>query len=201
MNHNFSLAALDIYFRKRRKKNFVKLVCTILFVIISCQKRKKEKKNMIYSLHISMFWYQDHSSYVHFGFRLYIFSFLSLGQKEMVSESLASLHSSAHCFLELSLISSLSLTGKKPILCVSSIYIFSNIYRRDTEKMNLWGGGLLELYIETGESHSLGNNMMGSPFWGRAKGPYCMPFSAPTIDHLQMTHINNVSISISILRN
>lgn len=48
---------------------------------------------MIYSLHISMFWYQDHSSYVHFGFRLTlwlpaIFSFLSLGQKEMVSESL-----------------------------------------------------------------------------------------------------------------
>lgn len=46
LNHNFSLAALGIYFRKRRKKNFVKLVCTILFVIISLPK-KEEKKHDI----------------------------------------------------------------------------------------------------------------------------------------------------------
>ena len=30
----------------------------------------------------------------------------------------------------------------------------------------------------------LGDNLMGRPFWGRAKGPYCMPFCAPTTDHL-----------------
>lgn len=154
---------------------------------------------MIYSLHISMFWYQDHSSYVHFGFRLSS-AFSVQAKKKWLVNPQSSFFSSlflralSHFFTFLN-------RQETNSLCLFYIYIYSNIYRRDTEKMNLWGGGLLELYIETGESHSLGNNMMGSPFWGRAKGPYCMPFSAPTIDHLQMTHINNVSISISILRN
>lgn len=34
-------------------------------------------------------------------------------------------------------------------------------------------------------AYVLGDNLMGRPFWGSAKGPYWMPFCAPTIDHLQ----------------
>jgi len=32
----------------------------------------------------------------------------------------------------------------------------------------------------------LGYNVMGNPFWGRAKGPYWIPFFVPSTDHLHI---------------
>lgn len=37
--------------------------------------------------------------------------------------------------------------------------------------------------------------VMGKPFWGRAKGPYWIPFCVPTIDHLQTQKQRNTHVS------
>jgi len=37
----------------------------------------------------------------------------------------------------------------------------------------------------------LGYSVMGKPFWGRAKGPYWIPFFAPTTDHLHQKNRTN----------
>lgn len=54
----------------------------------------------------------------------------------------------------------------------------------------LWSHCLSDIYL------FLGNNVMGKPFWGRAKGPYWIPFFAPTTDHLHQKKIEAAHASL-----
>lgn len=68
-------------------------------------------------------------------------------------------------------------------LCVFCYMVSSSLSHQ-----SFWNFPYLESCIHAslflGDIYFLGYNLMGNPFWGRAKGSYWIPFCAPTTDHL-----------------
>lgn len=79
----------------------------------------------------------------------------------------------------------------KPILRVVKKALILSIFRKVLWNQDVGYVWFVWVYYYYYFYFFLGYSVMGKPFWGRAKGPYWIPFIASTTDHLHQKNRTN----------